>query len=50
VPVLGQPGIVHEGARPDPVDEARLLDRKGAAGEGQVGLQPFSVDPDPKFA
>ena len=35
--VLRQPGIVHQGARTDPPDEARLLDRRAAAGEDDIG-------------
>ena len=39
--VLRQPGIVHEGARSDPVRETRLLDREGTAGESDVGGHAF---------
>ena len=49
VTVLSQAGVVHESARPDPVREARLLDRKRPAGKVQIGLHTLAIDGDAKL-
>ena len=46
VTVLGQAGVVHESARPDPVREARFLDRKRPTGKVQLGLHTLAIDGD----